>query len=375
MHGNRQISILTILIAALTFWRCSEDWLQEPYPNSPLGVFDAVWDEYDKTYGAFEAKGINWDSCRTVYRSRLKPDASNDELYEVLCGLLGELNDGHVQLMANGYRRFYSVPLPTLFADSKYYENASEIAMLFDLIKSRYLSEFKDSGSFFYGRIALRTVRQKIGYIYIPSFNPTDFTIGLIDEANAALADCAGLIIDLRFNGGGSSEVLTAIANRYADRKRIFLLSKIRNGPRHSDFTSLVTHTIRPEGINVGQLPLIVLVNRHTASSAEHFVLAMRSRPHTLIVGDTTAGALSVVVERMAPNGWEFRTCPQVLYDTTGHILRNSKGRYPDGIGLAPDRYAPNLLKEIYRGYDRTLGTALNFFENELSQADLTPAQ
>lgn len=364
MPGKRQLNLLLLLLIALTCWRCSEEWLKEPYSDTPFGVFDAVWEEYDKTYGAFEAKGINWDSCRTVYRSRVRPDASNNELYEVLCGLLGELNDGHVQLIANGYRRFHSVPIPTIYADSKYYENATEISLLFDVVKSRYLSDFTDSGSFFYGYIALRTIPKKIGYVYIPSFNRMDFPLDFIDEANAYFASCSGVIIDLRFNGGGSSEVLTAVANRYADRKRIFLLSKIRNGPKHNDFTPFVTHTIRPEGVNVGHLPLVVLVNRHTASSAEHFVLAMRSRPQTLVVGDTTTGALSVVVQRIAPNGWEFRTCPQVLYDTTGLILRNADGRYPDGIGLPPDLFARNLLKEIYRGYDRTLATALNFFEN-----------
>jgi len=46
----------------------------------------------------------------------------------------------------------------------------------------------------------------------------------------------------------------------------------------------------------------------------------MRSRPHTLIVGDTTAGALSVVVERMAPMGGNsahaLRYCmiPQAIF-------------------------------------------------------------
>ncbi|MEJ5264592.1 MAG: S41 family peptidase [Bacteroidales bacterium] len=363
MRGIKLLFFLSFI-----WWGCTEEWLQEPYSNSPTGVFDAVWEEYDQTYGAFEAKGINWDSCRRVFRARLTPEANSDTLYNVLCGLLRQLNDGHVQLIANGYKRFYSVPIPTIFPDSKYYENASEISMLFDVIKSRYLSSYVDSGNCFYGIINLKTVPKYIGYLYISGFDRESFSTDFIDRANMAFAHCAGLIIDLRFNGGGSSEVLTAVANRYADQKRIFILSKIRNGRSHNDFTSFISHIIRPEGVNLGQKPLVVLVNRHTASSAEHFVLAMRARPHTLIVGDTTAGALSTVVQRIAPNGWEFRTCPQVLYDTTGQLLRNADGRYPDGIGLPPDLYVRNMLKEIYRGYDRVMATTLNYFEDYFNE-------
>ncbi|MGC8803723.1 MAG: S41 family peptidase [Bacteroidales bacterium] len=364
MLGKIPTARILVFLLSLSLWQCTDEWLKEPYANNPLDVFDAVWTEFDHTYGAFEAKGIDWDSCRVVYRSQLHPDADNDLLYAVLCDLLGELNDGHVQLIANRYRRFFSVPIPTIFPDSKYYENASEISLLFDVIKSRYLSQFSDSGSFFYGFINLKTVPEKIGYLYVPGFNSLGFPMDFIDRANANFADCGGLIVDLRFNGGGSSEVLTAFANRFADRERVFILSKIRNGPRHNDFTPLITHKIRPQGKNMGEKPLIVLVNRHTASSAEHFVMAMRARPRTLIVGDTTAGALSTVVQRIAPNGWEFRTCPQVLYDTTGRLLRNADGRYPDGVGLPPDLFVRNWLKEIYRGYDRVLAAALNYYEN-----------
>ncbi|MCX7987278.1 MAG: S41 family peptidase [Bacteroidales bacterium] len=347
---------------------CTEEWLEEPYSNTPLGVFDAIWDEYDKTYGAFEVKNINWDSCRMKYRIQLTSESSNDKLYAVVCSLLAELKDGHVQLLANGYKRFYAVPLPAVFPDSRYYENASEIALLFDLVKNRYLFNAKDSGSFFYGFISLRSVNKKIGYLYVPGFDRESFSFEFIDQAQRSFASCDGIIIDLRFNGGGSSDVLSSFINRYADCERLFLLSKIRNGARHGDFTDFIRHYMRPEAVNIGKTPLIVLVNRHTASSAEHFVLAMRTRPNTLIVGDSTIGALSTVVQRMAPNGWEYRTCPQVLYDTTGNILRNSDGQYPDGIGLAPDLFVKNYLREIYRGYDRVLATALNYYEEYFSE-------
>ena len=61
------------------------------------------------------------------------------------------------------------------------------------------------------------------------------------------------------------------------------------------------------------------------------------------------------------PNGWEFRMCPQVLLDSLGNYLRDSQGRYPDGIGLAPDIYCVNYYNDLLKNRDYVLEKAIKF--------------
>jgi len=349
-----------IFILILVSYSCSDDLINEEFSNNPVDNFESVWTEYDKTYGAFEAKKINWDSLYKVYRPMINKTSSDADLYNVLCSLLTNLNDGHVQLIAPNFQKYYSVPLRTIYPDSKYYESATNINYLFLAVKSFYLIDIVEDGNFIYGTIKTRMFSKNIKYIRIPTFNEEEFKYNFIKEALKKLKGSDGVIIDLRFNGGGSTQTYTNFLNHFADKKRLYLMSKIRNGPKHSDFTNFLYHYIEPVGDKWPSIPIVVLVNKFSASSSEHFVLGIKSLPYTKIVGDTTYGALSTVIEKIMPNGWLYRTCPQVVYDTLGNYLTDSKGRYLDGIGIAPDIKAINYLYELKRGYDNVLEKAID---------------
>jgi C-terminal processing protease CtpA/Prc len=61
----------------------------------------------------------------------------------------------------------------------------------------------------------------------------------------------------------------------------------------------------------------------------------------------------------MLPNGWKIRLGAQVVYATDGSLLSDSKGNYLEGIGIAPDIYVQDKLKEIRQGKDAPLDAAL----------------
>ncbi len=345
---------------------CTDTWLDEKYDNNPIGVFDAIWDDFDRNYGAFEAKHINWDSCRMVYRVKLTYQSTDSELYTVLCSLLRELNDGHVQLMAPNFKRCYSSKIYPIFPDSKYYENTTEINLLFNVIRTRYVMNISDSGSFFYGFIPLQYSIKTIGYIYIPTFQSEVFPEAFVKKALQEFKSKDGIIVDLRFNGGGTSETYVKFLSFFVDKKRLFLKSKIRNGPKHTDFTDFINHYMNSAGFNLSNKPIVVITNRFTASSAEHVVLGLRTLPWVTIIGDTTYGALSTVIEKLAPNGWQYRNCPQVLYDTLGNLLTDAKGRYLDGIGVSPEVHIVNYISDIRKGKDKVLNKAIEMIEQKV---------
>jgi hypothetical protein len=353
-------------IILLAMQSCISEILDEKYTSAPMDVFDEVWDEYDHSYGAFEAKHINWDSCKYIYRSKLNNYSTDNELYSTLCGLLSELHDGHVQLIANGYKIFYSKNIPLLYVDSKYYENASEVHLLFNLIETKYLLSYIDTNSFIFGTILVPGTTIYLRYIYLPSFDESSFPKNFINLAYKDFDMCDGLIIDLRFNGGGSIKVLGNFLKHFTDKKRTYLYSRVRNGADHSNFTPFIEHYMQPEGLLLTGKPIVVITNKLTASCAEHCVLALGSLPNVTVIGDTTFGALSTVVQKLAPNGWEYRTCPQVIYDTTRQLLCNEKGQYLDGIGITPEIYSINRLWEIYIGFDQVLETAVSLLQEKV---------
>jgi carboxyl-terminal processing protease len=365
MQGNKLI-LPFILASMLVFSACQESMLDEEPANTPLGNFDALWDAYDKTYGAFEAKNINWDSLRTVYRARLTDKSNDSELFTVLTGLLSHLDDGHVQLMASGFRRFFSSGAITLFPDSKYYENEGVRNTFYKLDFKDYISVSKYKDNFIYGYLKSSKTRRRVGYLLVPTFSYTAFRDTIVDLALESFKTADAIVLDLRYNGGGATQTFLKLLNRFADKKRLYLKSKLRNGPKHTDFTQIYEHYMEPKYGVFEAKPVVVLVNRFSASSSEHFMLGMKVLPYVTIIGDTTSGALSTVLENVLPNGWQFRTCPQVLCDTLGNYLRDSHGRYPDGVGLCPDVYVVNYYADIFKGHDYMLEKAVTVIEGQV---------
>ena len=181
-----------------------------------------------------------------------------------------------------------------------------------------------------------------------------------MDQAIKSFEDKDAIILDLRFNGGGATETFLHLLSKFADKKRFYLQSKLRNGLKKTDFTEVYKHYFGPREKAFTPKPVIVMVNKFTASSSEHVFLAMKTLPYVTSVGDSTLGALSTVMDKLMPNGWQFRSCPQVLLDTLGNYLRDDKGRYPDGYGLAPNIMVINTLQELNANYDAILSKAID---------------
>ena len=80
--------------------------------------------------------------------------------------------------------------------------------------------------------------------------------------------DSPALIIDVRMNPGGSSLPALSIAARFVDEPRTYEFVRYRNGPAHSDLTSLQPHTVVPRGADIGAVQLSVIgINRHQSAT------------------------------------------------------------------------------------------------------------
>ncbi|MBV7270590.1 S41 family peptidase [Winogradskyella luteola] len=128
-----------------------------------------------------------------------------------------------------------------------------------------------------------------IGYINIPSFY-TDLEslngLGVSNDVAKQIyklqrAKIAGLIIDLRFNGGGSMKEAADLSGMFIDRGPV-AISKVRD---------IENYTIRdPNRGTIFTKPIIILVDQFSASASEFFASAMQDYNVAIIIGSTTHG-------------------------------------------------------------------------------------
>jgi carboxyl-terminal processing protease len=188
-----------------------------------------------------------------------------------------------------------------------------------------------------------------VGYVHIASFGGGGGA-DEIDEALASFGDATAVILDVRNNGGGSSNLAEAIAGRFVDGERVFAHVRWRNGPAHGDLTDYIALRVKPAARQFAG-SVIVLTNRKAVSASEHFVLALRSQPSIVLVGDTTAGALGNPMIRELPNGWTYRLPQWIEYGPQ---------REPyEGIGVAPAVVVRATAADSSAGRDVQLETAL----------------
>lgn len=133
--------------------------------------------------------------------------------------------------------------------------------------------------------------QKNIGYLSIPSFY-TDWN-NLIQNVNGCANDVAkeiielkkepieGLIIDLRYNGGGSLKEAVELAGLFIDAGPVSMMQKKNE------------KIITIKDVNRGTIydgPLVILVNGSSASASELFAAAMQDYRRAVIVGSPTFG-------------------------------------------------------------------------------------
>jgi carboxyl-terminal processing protease len=153
------------------------------------------------------------------------------------------------------------------------------------------------------------------GYIRLQDFSET--TDAEMAAALKKLADAGMLrvILDLRENPGGPIDAAIATANKFLKRGQMIVYTRGRIP--NSDIDSRATE----EGAYPA-VPLIVLVNRDSASASEIVTGAMQDHDRGLVVGETTFGkALVQSVYPIANNAGLALTTAH-YYTPSGRVIQ-----------------------------------------------------
>jgi C-terminal peptidase prc len=139
-------------------------------------------------------------------------------------------------------------------------------------------------------RLVPTTDGSRIGYIFIPSF--FDESIPLqIENALHEFGELDGLILDVRWNSGGTNTVTIPILEFFADGDLGDFISR----------TASSTLSIRANPIHNSQtVPLVVMVSEDTVSFGEIFSGLLRDARSAKIVGQTSLGNVEVL------HGYDF---------------------------------------------------------------------
>lgn len=124
-------------------------------------------------------------------------------------------------------------------------------------------------------------IRPEIAYIRIDRFSET--TSRELDGALDRLAKegLQSLVLDLRDNPGGALSQAIAVADRFLNRNQVIVSTRSRFGKEHE-------HTTRRE--QQYAYPMVVLINRNSASASEIVSGALQDHDRALIVGETSFG-------------------------------------------------------------------------------------
>ena len=124
-------------------------------------------------------------------------------------------------------------------------------------------------------------VRPGVGYVHVTNFMET--TSREVGDALDKFGEINGLIIDLRGNPGGLLNEAVNMSDKFLQKGQIVVS---QHGRAFPDQVYRAAHG--EQGSN--KYPIVVLVNRNTASAAEIVSGALQDHDRALIVGETTFG-------------------------------------------------------------------------------------
>src|SRR5882762_4575546 len=123
-------------------------------------------------------------------------------------------------------------------------------------------------------------IKPGVGYLHITGFQET--TEREVAEALDKFGDLKGLVLDLRQNPGGLLSEGVGVADKFLKKGQLIVSHHGRSSPEKR-YTA--TH-----GNGGREYPMVVLVNKGTASAAEIVAGAIQDHDRGLIVGETTFG-------------------------------------------------------------------------------------
>jgi len=177
-----------------------------------------------------------------------------------------------------------------------------------------------------YGMGRAEILDGNVGYLEITSFGFSGYEDAVAD-ALRFLSRTDALILDVRRNGGGSSDMSHFIFSHFFGPEPIPTIRVQRRSPPEVTVRRTLAQVPGPRRPDV---PLFLLTSRFTGSAAEEFSFVLKNRHRATLVGTRTAGAGHMVA--FVPAGEGF-----VLGLSITRVSDPETGREWERVGVQPD--------------------------------------
>lgn len=355
----------------------------EAKANDPMFNFEVLWDIFQTHYAYFDLRGINPEKMFAAYMPRVNVNTTEAELFFILDEMLSSFNDGHIGIEANDKimeeaSKLYKVKyLKSSKKDSLPKLKKHRVA---EAIAAKYIPK---GTSIKNGNLRWGIIDNNIGYFQLnqmmglANYNISDTlsyreywtayfdklemtensTANELEGLNTSLdrimkefANTKAIIIDLRFNGGGTDEIGMDVLKRFNGKEQLVFTKKARHG---LGFTPTVKVS-QPAIKNPYNKPVYLLISGESASATEIMVLSSLSMPNITKIGSATEGVFSDILDKRLPNGWEIGLSNEVYLDMNNNNF--------EGKGIKADIHIP---------YPRDTQEFLHKLMSDLKEDDL----
>ena len=169
-----------------------------------------------------------------------------------------------------------------------------------------------------------------IGYLDIRRFNTPAISKDMLTSAMKLIARSNAIIIDIRENQGGSTDVLPLFCSYFLEYP-----TQLNSDYFREDDVTKKSWTVKNiGGKRLTDTPLFVLTSRTTFSAAESFAYDMQANKRAVIVGDSTRGGAHSVDLFRIDDRFE-------IYLSTARSFNPVTGENWEGTGVIPDVHVP----------------------------------
>lgn len=314
------------------------------YTRDPVRDFKLFWQTFNDFYVSFDLKQVDWNEQYELAIASINVNTTDEELLDVFYQMISLLKDSHVYVESDSLGRAsvdgketrifklineyadannLTLPIPLEHLEGVNQYIFSQLELVQDIILDYATDESSISSAANDNLVWFKVANT--GYLQINAmigFSNDESQLAeltalesALEQAIEDLQDTDNLVIDVRSNNGGKDFLSMAIASRFVDSQRHVYSKQARLG---SGTSPLVDVYLEPRGAIQYLKPIVLLTSNSTVSAAESFSIMMRSLPQVTLMGETTQGALSDVLEKKLPNGFEMGLSFERYYSVDG---------------------------------------------------------
>jgi len=161
-----------------------------------------------------------------------------------------------------------------------------------------------------------------------------------------------GVILDLRYNGGGYLDGAIDIASEFLEKERVVTIKR-----RNPEDDEIIYVSGKARMINV---PLAVLINKGSASASEIVAGAIQDHNRGIIIGETSFGKGTVQTVENLLGGSSLRVTVAKWFTPNDQNINET--------GITPNIIVERTLEDFEAQKDPQLDRAIEYIQSELNR-------